>query len=929
MRTPGLAKASLTCLIGLSMSGCGLWNNKDSVPTIASIKKNEVVVNSTKLEKPTQSEITDKYLQLLSMNPVDNVKIEATRRVADIELERDVQEASEDASIRAAIARYEWLLSTYRKQPNRDRVLYQLSRAYDQIGRIEKSSVLLGELARDYPDSQFIDEVHFRLGEYRFVLKDYSGANEFYDYLAVNTKSRYFGRALYKKSWSLIKLNRNSEALDSLFRYLDWKYAAYPDYIEEKAPKDEAELLEDIYRAISLVYAFSGKIPSVDELPGINSRQYAHLVYEKLGNFYREKDRIRDAAETYSRLFKNNPKHGHAPGLLSLAINTYEKNGFIKIANETKSDFVSEYISRIKDKQVDGVVYKSVLSNKIQTYLNDLSRYHHTLAQQTEKSRKTPRNEHFIQAVKWYRVYLDHFMKMEKSPEIHFMLADLLNEYGSFQEASNEYEHIAYQYPSHRKTVDAAYSSITTTISAQRSLKGNQRKIWVDKEISRSLRFIEKFENDKRASKVGFRTAELLYDRKDFSRVVAVSDFVLKRNTADQSSLYTKALNLKADGLYQLGNYEQSESAYKTLLASKFEKDRDRKILIERLAESIYRQGESLKNDPGQAAAHYLRVKQLAPQSKIVPIAQYDAASALIEIKQWKKAESVLKNYIARYPAHKLIADAEKKLISVYLETGKKKKAAHMLEGIARSEKDPQNSRDALAQAIDLYRVTKDSKKEIAALKSFVKRFPSPLDDSMPARERLAELYGAGHQTEKQQWWLKEIIRIERKEQTKPSASVRLIAAKSALKMADYSLDTFKKLKIRQPLKATMRKKQTAMKKVLSDLSVAVEYDMASITTEATYKMASVYQLFSIAMLQSERPKGLNQDELEQYQILLEDKAYPFEEEAIKINVANTERIPLGYYDKWTSQSLADLARLYPARYNKVEEIEDYSDEVR
>ena len=62
----------------------------------------------------------------------------------------------------------------------------------------------------------------------------------------------------------------------------------------------------------------------------------------------------------------------------------------------------------------------------------------------------------------------------------------------------------------------------------------------------------------------------------------------------------------------------------------------------------------------------------------------------------------------------------------------------------------------------------------------------------------------------------------------------------------------------------------------------ASKYKIYAVTTEATYSIALIYKDFSKALLDSDRPKRLNAEELDQYEILLEDQAFPFEDKAIE-----------------------------------------------
>jgi len=113
------------------------------------------------------------------------------------------------------------------------------------------------------------------------------------------------------------------------------------------------------------------------------------------------------------------------------------------------------------------------------------------------------------------------------------------------------------------------------------------------------------------------------------------------------------------------------------------------------------------------------------------------------------------------------------------------------------------------------------------------------------------------------------------------------------------------------------------MEDVLSAYTAAADYGIAEVTTAATYRLGEVYEQFSEDLMESDRPNNLEADALEQYEILLEEQAYPFEEKAIDLYKANTDRAADGVYDEWVRRSFNRLAGLMPARYAKKERSED------
>ena len=64
-------------------------------------------------------------------------------------------------------------------------------------------------------------------------------------------------------------------------------------------------------------------------------------------------------------------------------------------------------------------------------------------------------------------------------------------------------------------------------------------------------------------------------------------------------------------------------------------------------------------------------------------------------------------------------------------------------------------------------------------------------------------------------------------------------------------------------------------------------------------------------------PSDLNELEAMQYQMLLEEEAYPFEEKAIQLHTENHRRIASEGYDAWIGRSLGVLAELHPGRYER------------
>ncbi len=120
-----------------------------------------------------------------------------------------------------------------------------------------------------------------------------------------------------------------------------------------------------------------------------------------------------------------------------------------------------------------------------------------------------------------------------------------------------------------------------------------------------------------------------------------------------------------------------------------------------------------------------------------------------------------------------------------------------------------------------------------------------------------------------------------------------------------------------------MKLKRQLMEDVIKVYTDAADYGVAEVTTAATYRLGEVYQSFSIDLMESERPAELDEAALGQYELLLEEQVFPFEEKAIDLYKANANRAADGVYDEWVIKSFGRLAELMPARYAKLERSEN------
>ena len=110
------------------------------------------------------------------------------------------------ASTREAITLYKKLLDDYPLYDRNDQVLYQMSRAYEELGRIREAMEVMDSIVTKFPGSRYIDEVQFRRAEYFFMHKRYLSAEDAYaNIVEIGVGSFYYELALYKLGWTFYK----------------------------------------------------------------------------------------------------------------------------------------------------------------------------------------------------------------------------------------------------------------------------------------------------------------------------------------------------------------------------------------------------------------------------------------------------------------------------------------------------------------------------------------------------------------------------------------------------------------------------------------------------------------------------------------------------------------------------------------------------
>jgi TolA-binding protein len=920
----------------LASSGCSVMRG-DNVATIGDLSRRPIKLDDVPIESSEQQAMRA-YRRFLETDDQTDARPLAMRRLADINLEAEALPGYEPdkpapvseypQQVQDSIYLYQQVLETYPGRSDSDFVLYQLARAYELGGEPDKSLVTLEQLVAQYPESQRRLEAQFRQGEILFVKKDYHGAENAYKAVVdTGDDNPFFQQSLYKLGWCYFKQGLFSAGLDAFTGLLDSKL---PQNTDSDVPlaglgRAERELVDDTLRVMSLSFTYEEGARTVAGLFAKHGpRHYEDVVYDRLGKLYLDKERYTDAAETFQSFVASNPIHRQAPAFQMRVIDAYQAGKFPTLVLQGKKAFVDRYnLQGEYWKHHDKADAGQVLGF-LKVTMTDLSRHYHAQAQLTRKP------QDYAEATHWYRTWLGSFADDPATPGMNFLLAELLDESGKYREAGVEFVHTAYDYGQHAKAAEAGYASVLAFGKEEALLSGTEKAAWHRDSIENALRFAASFPQHPQSLAVLTRSAEQLLAINENQRAIQVAQSVNddKAATDEQQRV---SWTVQAHAYFDLEDFLHAEQAYQQVLARTASNNNNNSVYTDRLAACIYKQGEAAQaaGDARAAVGHFQRVRTVAPTAGIVATAEYDAAAGLMSLNDFSAAARTLEQFRDAYPDDPRQAEVTRRLATAYLGSARPLQAAQEFERIGRTSGDGKLRSDALWQAAEMYANAGHTAQSTAVYVYYVEQFPQPVEEAIEARHRIALHYKSSGDSLQWHQWLNSIIMADAQAGRGRTDRTRYLAGQARLTLAGVQNAQYSAVALKLPLDKTLATKKRLLESTLAQYEQAAAYNVAEITTAAAYHTAQLYTHLVEALMESERPVNLNTEALEEYNILLEDLAYPFEEQAIALHETNAVRVESGLYDAWIEKSLKALAQLVPGKFARLERSTDYVTALR
>jgi TolA-binding protein len=377
------------------------------------------------------------------------------------------------------------------------------------------------------------------------------------------------------------------------------------------------------------------------------------------------------------------------------------------------------------------------------------------------------------------------------------------------------------------------------------------------------------------------------------------------------------------------------------------------------IVDSLLKQGDTLveRGYPGRGASYYLRVATEHPKHDKAPMALSNAGAALERAKKPHAATEAYERVAKDYPSSKYAADATLVVARVFENMGDYERAAQRYDGFIEKYPKHEGRADALYNAGVLYEGLGQSKQAASRYASYAKQYGGEKDSlqvelrvgvvqakagdhkaAVASLSKFVDRHGSSAEAIEANMHLgKSLMALGKlKDADKALAKAakagrtaqgkgRIAGAEARYLQGEIIYREFDAAKLdTKPAKlgASLDRKAKLLAQAKDVYLDVLSYSTAEWTTAALYRIGESYEAFARGLRDYPIPKGLTQDQEDQYSEQLGTFALAFEEEAIGAYKSGYQRaMELAIYNTYTRKIREALGRLSAQEYPPMAEI--------
>lgn len=867
------------------------------------------------------AEVARRYQKLFEDSDEPEVRIDALNRLNNIR-DRSGQdfgfsEEKEAEIYEDVLGSYENILSRGSFSGRLDELLYQMAKAHSLTGQHEESIQRLRQLVGLYPKSELVPEARFRIAEAEFSAGRYLEAEIGYQaLLSARPSAELATKALYMKGWSQFKQGEQAwdRAAKTFMNLLDEQL---PDIGQIRQPLTSSlDMVEDSFRVLGLMASRRNDDQTLEQwLAGRSSSPWFYLLYDRLADLHAVEGRYAQAVAVNNGFVRAYPEHESKPDFIVQNVEFWTMAGQPGRVRGAKADFVEQYLPVNSYQQLP--VHHQ---RRWQEYGRSLGDFYYASGSKYQSEGKgIEAGDSWSEAADYYEVLA---ARSVAAGELMHLAGDARLLAGQHTKALDNFRQAAYG-QEYKRASEAGWAAITLlrdalpTHSQSPQISGDQAALTTLS--SEEQRYSKAFGVDERLSALRADLANRWYALSDYQKSLIYAKKTLDWESASIEERYVAWLVI-ARVQQQKSEFGLAERAWRQALTLAETESQlavpahERSDIRDQLFVAIYKQGEQAASAGNStlAVAHFQRVENVVPGSELATKSRFDAANTLLKASEWFAAINELNRFRADYPDHPLTEQVSEKLVLSYQQSDQPLKAANELLSTASGLPAPWPQR---LRAAAIYHESDQIERRNELYREWLSVAPRPTTagehlQQQTMRQRLIESGASDSGT------LQALVAIESESQWHSNETLAW-AADAALTLGARAADEFSAIGLVHPLEEALVSKQGALERAQNYLLEAEAFGGKAVVTEVLFRRAELYRVLAADLMASEVPAELNELETMQYQMLLEEEAYPLEEKAMELHTQNHQKIRANGYDEWIGRSLEALATMHPGRYSR------------
>jgi len=843
---------------------------------------------------------------------------------------------------------YAGAIDLYRAMLAEDREFLHLDAVLFNLGMILSdqsdpgAAPLLTELVEEHPESPFCQEAYLRLGDDAFDRSHYADSVPLYEKAAQGPDAGLRAIALYRIGWAEFSEDRFLAAADAFRRLLDLYGSG-----EEIVLKNDLRAEGKEYLVHSLARA-GGAPAFASYFDDLGPRPYEEETLLGVAALLEEFSLYAQSAEADALFLHRYPL---SPGALAGAerlVETYERSNRPAEAREARLEAASTFAPGGAWNEANrGDTLLVTAEAFAQDCYKQVALYHHHRARDGKGG-----DEDWRAALDLYDVMLATWPRDPGADTLHAYAGEAaghLHDYPTalahYEAAATAGEHAAGSSGSSRFRQEVEWQRVSLTDAWYRSTRsqtGDGAPGLGADSLATALRaavrgFLQRYPDDPRTPDAVWRMGNVTFAHgRDEEAAEDMEEFV-RRYPEDARAPRAEAL--RGDAFYRAGFFDRAGDAYGTAqgLARGAGQDSLVAALEPLLPHCAYRHAEAVEargNGAAEAASLFEGVAERWPGDELAPQALYRAGLDYRKAGDPGRAVAAWTRYLDTYPDHDYGRDAYLQIASTWEAADRTADAARAYERVSLAFPEDEGAPDALLKATELLAASGDSVGAEDLQLSYVERFPEDVETGMailaPLATRELDALDPGRP-------VSSLTRraADGKPATRLAAYLSLagdhkeladpeLLARVRFLEGEELLPAYQALALRQPLEASIEAKKAVLEDVIATYGKCAEYGVTEWTRAAAYRIGEALVSFGTALEESERPGGVEGDDLLAYEDVLYEQAWGFQEkgEAAWADLLRRTREESGDPGGWIARTQRSLWPRLAQRFLFMPEVE-------